>query len=136
MMHGTARSVGALGVAGVGGEYDTGAGGKMIRNARFNHFIARRGGDPKILADQNNRLQEVAERTRLGIPLTISTDPRTHFQYVVGPSAMTGRFSRWRETLGLAATRDAALVRRFADIARREYPAVGIQETLSPQAEL
>src|SRR6185503_14193596 len=136
MMHGTARSVGALGVAGVGGEYDTAAVGKLIRDARVNHFITRLGGDPKILAEQNNRLQEVAERTRLGIPLTISTDPRNHFQYVVGASAMTGKFSQWPETLGLAATRDAALVRRFADIARREYRAVGIQETLSPQADL
>lgn len=136
MMHGTARSVGPLAIAGVGGQYDTAATGRLIRDAKVNHFITRLGGDPKLLAEQNNQLQEVAERTRLGIPLTISTDPRNHFQYVVGASVMTGRFSQWPETLGLAATRDAALVRRFADIARQEYRAVGIQETLSPQADL
>ncbi|HEY4734181.1 MAG TPA: glycoside hydrolase family 3 N-terminal domain-containing protein [Gemmatimonadaceae bacterium] len=136
MMHGTARSVGPLAVAGVGGQYDTAAAGKLIREAKVNHFITRLGGDPRVLAEQNNALQEVAERTRLGIPLTISTDPRNHFQYVVGASSMTGRFSQWPETLGLAAVGDASLVRRFADIARQEYRAVGIQETLSPQADL
>ena len=83
-----------------------------------------------------NALQEIAEKRRLGIPLTISSDPRNHFQYTIGTSSQTGRFSQWPETLGLAATRDAALVRRFADIARQEYRAVGIHETLSPQADL
>src|SRR6476659_9621411 len=120
MMHGTARSVGPLGVAGVGGQYDTVNTGRLIRDVKVNHFITRLGGEPKLLAEQNNALQEVAERTRLGIPLTISTDPRNHFQYVVGASSMTGKFSQWPETLGLAATRDASLVRRFADIARQE----------------
>src|SRR3954471_462992 len=136
MMHGTARSVGPLAIAGVGGQYDTAAAGKLIRESKVNLFITRLGGDPRVLAEQNNALQEVAERTRLGIPLTISTDPRNHFQYVVGASSMTGRFSQWPETLGLAAVGDASLVRRFADIARQEYRAVGIQETLSPQADL
>ena len=37
---------------------------------------------------------------------------------------------------GLAATRDAALVERFADIARQEYTAVGIRVALHPQVDL
>jgi len=136
MMHGTARSSGPMGVAGIGAAYDTAAVGKLIRDVGVNSFITRLSGDPRVLAAQHNTLQEVAERTRLGIPLTISTDPRNHFQYTVGASVQAGGFSKWPETLGFAATRDAALVRRFADIARREYRAVGIQETLSPQADL
>jgi len=136
MMHGTARSAGALGMVGVGPGYDTAATGKLIRELGVNSFITRLGGDPTHLAAENNRLQALAEATRLGIPVTISTDPRNHFQYVVGASSQTGRFSQWPETLGLAAIGDAAVVRRFADIARQEYRAVGIQETLSPQADL
>jgi beta-glucosidase len=136
MMHGTARSAGPLGPVGVGTSYDVDANGKLIRDAGVNSLITRLGGDPSSLAGQNNRLQEIAENTRLGIPLTISTDPRNHFQYVVGASVQSGRFSQWPEPLGLAAIRDPALVRRFADIARQEYRAVGIQETLSPQADL
>src|SRR6266496_362364 len=63
-------------------------------------------------------------------------DPRHHFQYVLGASVQSGRFSQWPEALGLAAIRDVGLVRHFADIARQEYRAVGIYETLSPQADL
>jgi beta-glucosidase len=136
MMHGTARSAGAGGGIGVGTGYDSAAIAKLIRDVGVNSFITRLSGDPRTLASADNQLQEIAEKTRLGIPLTISSDPRNHFQYTIGTSSQTGRFSQWPETLGLAATRDAALVRRFADIARQEYRAVGIQETLSPQADL
>jgi beta-glucosidase len=136
MMHGTARSQGPMGGIGFGTGYDTAAIAKLIRDVGVNSFITRLSGDPRTLADGDNKLQEIAEKVRLGIPLTISTDPRNHFQYTPGTSSQSGRFSQWPETLGLAATRDAALVRRFADIARQEYRAVGIQETLSPQADL
>jgi beta-glucosidase len=136
MMHGTARSRGPAGGAGVGTAYDTAATGKLIREVAVNSFITRLGGDPRALASANNQLQEIAEGSRLGIPLTISTDPRNHFQYVLGASVQSGRFSQWPETLGLAAIGDPELVRKFADIARQEYRAVGIRETLSPQADL
>jgi beta-glucosidase len=45
-------------------------------------------------------------------------------------------FSQWCETLGFAAIDDAELVRQFADIARREYLAVGIRVALHPQIDL
>src|SRR3954463_122902 len=135
MMHGTARSDPLDGV-GVSGQYDIVAVARLIRDAKVNHFITRLNSYPQVIAAQNNNLQSVAEETRLGIPLTISSDPRNHFQYVVGASSMALKFSQWPETLGLAAIGDVSLVRRFADIARQEYRAVGIQETLSPQADL
>ncbi len=136
MMHGSARSVGPLGAVGFGGTYDTASTAKLIRDVGVNSFITRLNGDPRALASQNNELQAIAETTRLGIPLTISTDPRNHFQYTLGTSTQSGGFSQWPETLGFAAIRDAALMRRFADIARQEYRAVGIEETLSPQADI
>ena len=136
MMHGTARSGGPMGAAGVGAAYDTAANRKLIEGAKVNSMITRLGGDPATLAAQDNALQQLAEGTRLGIPLTISTDPRHHFQYVLGATVTEGKFSQWPEALGLAAIGDAALVRRFGDIARQEYRAVGIQMALSPQADL
>jgi beta-glucosidase len=136
MMHGTARSVGPMGGVGVGRQYDTLRNRELISGAHVNSMITRLGGEPGSLADEHNKLQEIAERSRLGIPLTISTDPRHHFQYVVGASVMAGQFSQWPEALGLAALRDTQLVRRFADVARQEYRAVGITMTLSPQADL
>ena len=136
MMHGTARSGGPMGGAGVGTAYDTAANRALIDGAKVNSMITRLGGDPATLAAQDNALQQLAEGTRLGIPLTISTDPRHHFQYVLGATVTAGKFSQWPEALGLAAIGDAALVRRFGDIARQEYRAVGIQMALSPQADL
>ena len=136
MMHGTARTGGPMGTAGVGAAYDTAANRALIGGAKVNSMITRLGGAPATLAAQNDALQEIAEGTRLGIPVTISTDPRHHFQYVLGASVTAGQFSQWPEALGLAAIGDAALVRRFGDIARQEYRAVGIQMALSPQADL
>ena len=136
MMHGTARSVGPMGMVGVGTQYDTAANRTLIDGAKVNSMITRLGGAAAGLAAENNALQEVAERTRLGIPVTISTDPRHHFQYVVGASVQVGQFSQWPEPLGLAAMRDTAGMRRFGDIARQEYRAVGIHMALSPQADL
>jgi beta-glucosidase len=136
MMHGTARAGGQMGGAGVGQQYDSAANATLIGGANVNSMITRLGGDPATLATQDNALQALAERTRLGIPLTISTDPRHHFQYVIGASVTAGRFSQWPEALGFAAIGDAALMRRFGDIARQEYRAVGIQMALSPQADL
>ncbi|WON77346.1 glycoside hydrolase family 3 protein [Serratia sp. UGAL515B_01] len=107
-------------------------------NQRFvNTFITRMAGDPKHISSDNNMLQEIAEKTRLGIPITISSDPRNHF--VNDPNATSvaaGSFSQWPEPLGMAAIGDAAQVKTFGDIARQEYRAVGIQMALSPQADL
>jgi len=136
MMHGTVRSHGPMGMAGVGTQYDVEANTALIRGAKVNSFITRLRGGATTLAEENNKLQEIAESTRLGIPVTISTDPRHHFQYVLGASVQASQFSQWPETLGFAALRDTALMRRFGDIARQEYRAVGIDMTLSPQADL
>ncbi len=136
MMHGTARTVGAMGTAGVGAHYDTAADRVLIDSAKVTSMITRLGGDPATLAAENDALQEIAEHTRLGIPITVSTDPRHHFQYVIGASVAPGRFSQWPEPLGLAAIGDPALVRQFGDVARQEYRAVGIHLALSPQADL
>jgi beta-glucosidase len=136
MMHGTARSVGSMSTVGVGDEYDSTANAELIQQRHLSSFITRLGGAPGALAHQHNRLQALAERTRFAIPLTISTDPRHHFQYVLGASVTEGQFSQWPETLGFGALQDTALTRRFGDIARQEYRAVGIHMALSPQADL
>jgi beta-glucosidase len=136
MMHGTARGAGPMAMAGVGTSYDTATNRALVDGAKVTSMITRLGGEPAALAAQNNTLQEIAERTRLGIPVTISTDPRHHFQYVLGASVTEGQFSQWPETLGFAALGDTALMKRFGDVARQEYRAVGIHMALSPQADL
>lgn len=136
MMHGTVRAVGGpTASAGMGRQYDTASARALIDSVKVTNLITRLNTDPRTLAAANNVLQAIAERTRLGIPLTISTDPRNHFQYVPGVSSQT-TFSQWPEALGFAAIDDTALTRGFGDIARQEYRAVGIHMALSPQADL
>lgn len=134
MMHGSLPTSDGLGHGGQ--SYDLKAAGEMIGQGAVNSFITRLVVPPAELAAQNNAVQKLAEESRLGIPVTISTDPRNHFQAVLGASTAGGGFSLWPETLGFAALDDPDLVRRFGDIARHEYRAVGIHMALSPQADL
>ena len=136
MMHGTLRTGGAMGAVGFGNSYNLDQIRTLILAANVNSFITRLQAAPRQMAEENNKLQELAEASRLGIPLTISTDPRHHFQYVLGTSSSSNGFSQWPETLGFAAIGDAKLMQRFGEIARQEYRAVGIYEALSPQADL
>lgn len=135
MMHDTLPGLGALTGASAQG-YNFKAVEETITTKHVNSFITRLQLSPPQLAEQNNKVQEIAQHTRLGIPVTISTDPRSHFQFVLGATNSGTGFSQWPETLGLAAIGDKDLVRRFGDIARQEYRAVGIHMALSPQADL
>ncbi|MCI4589557.1 glycoside hydrolase family 3 protein [Sphingobium sp. BYY-5] len=116
--------------------YDNIAVGKEIADRKITSFITRLQVSPRRMAEENNKVQDLAEKTRLAIPVTVSTDPRHHFQHVLGASSAGSGYSQWPETLGFAALRDPALMQRFADIARQEYRATGIQMALSPQADL
>jgi beta-glucosidase len=68
--------------------------------------------------------------------VTVSTDPRHAFVENTGVGFAAGPFSQWPEGLGLAAIDDVETVRRFADVARQEYRAVGIRAALHPQIDL
>lgn len=109
----------------------------MITSQLMTHFnLAIQIEDPKAAAEFTNRVQARALETRLGIPVTISTDPRHAFTDDIRTGFQAGGFSQWPETLGLAAIRSTALVRQFAEIAREEYLAVGIRAALHPQVDL
>src|SRR5262245_18839170 len=83
---------------------------EMVATKLINHMNVLRGSEPRLMAAWHNRLQELAEGTRLGIPVTLSSDPRHAFADNPATSFMAGAFSQWPESLGLAATRDVALV--------------------------
>ena len=107
----------------------------QIDRQRMNHFNLWQIPGVQVVAAWYNNLQRYAEGTRLGIPVTIASDPRNHFSRNIFAMAATD-FSQWCETLGFGAIGDAELVRQFADIVRREYLAVGIRVALHPQIDL
>lgn len=108
----------------------------MIARRLMNHFNILEGTAPRHMAEWHNRIQKLAEQTRLGIPVTISSDPRHAFSNNPLAGLMVGSFSQFPEPTGLAATRDADLVQQFGDIARQEYLAVGIRLALHPMIDL
>ncbi|MDC2972117.1 glycoside hydrolase family 3 C-terminal domain-containing protein [Gammaproteobacteria bacterium] len=108
-----------------------------IIKKNINHFNLYGNPDPVKLAKRINQLQNYAARSRLGIPLTISSDPIHEVERGGGIASFSVQgFSKWPSQLGLAATRDEELVKKFADIARQEYLAVGIRTALHPMADL
>ncbi|KXC04515.1 glycoside hydrolase family 3 protein [Microbacterium hominis] len=110
---------------------------EYVRERHMTHFnLLGVAPTAREIAQWHNRLQELAASTRLGIPVTISTDPRHSFTENPGTAMLSGPFSQWPDALGLAATRDEELVRTFGDIARQEYTAVGIRVALHPQVDL
>ncbi len=108
----------------------------VVRQKHLSHFNVHALEDARMAARWHNNLQAIAEQTPHGIPVTISTDPRHAFIENAGVSFSAKAFSQWPEPLGLAALRDVEAVRRFADIARQEYVAVGIRAALHPTLDL
>ncbi|MBL0741896.1 glycoside hydrolase family 3 protein [Chryseolinea lacunae] len=107
----------------------------MIRDKKITHLNIWAAPGTKALATWYNNIQKVAEETRLGIPVTLASDPRHYFSNNIFAMAANS-FSQWPEQLGFAAIGDEKLMRQFGDIARQEYLAVGIREALHPMADL
>ena len=114
----------------------------LIREKRITHFNVH--GVPvngSEMASWHNKLQTIAAEVGIGVPVTISTDPRHSFSENQGALFSAGAFSQWPESLGFAALciDDKAgleVVEKFGDIARQEYRAVGIHAALHPQVDL
>lgn len=109
---------------------------ELIGDRGLTHFNLLGTYGARAMARWQNAVQEMAAATRLGIPVTLSTDPRHAFTDNVGASFNSGAFSAWPENLGLAAVGDPELVHRYADTVRREYLAVGFRVALHPQVDL
>lgn len=109
---------------------------QWIDEKKMTHFNVWQLPSVRTFAIWQNNIQKYAEeKTRLGIPITIASDPRHYFSNNIFSMASDG-FSQWPEQLGFAAIGDEKLMKEHADIARQEYRAVGIHESLHPMADL
>lgn len=93
--------------------------------------------NPTACARFTNEMQRLAERTRLGIPITFSSDPRHGAMQLnsVTITYMPG-VSHWCEPVGFGAIGDSVLVENFGRMVAREYRAMGIHTALHPMADL
>ena len=116
-------------------------GGKLpesqILFKNISHFNLYGNPSPEELAIKINKFQRVASRTRLGIPITISSDPIHEVPKGGGVASFSvDGFSKWPSQLGFAATNNPSIVKKFGEIAKQEYLAVGIRTALHPMSDL
>ncbi|MEU6842134.1 glycoside hydrolase family 3 N-terminal domain-containing protein [Streptomyces sp. NPDC046716] len=109
---------------------------ELVVGRHITHFNLLNGTDPYEIALWHNRLQELAADTRLGIPVTVSTDPRHGMFSSPAAGQAIERMSRWPEHTGIGAIGDARLAEEYGDVVRREYTALGIRVALGPMADL
>ncbi|WP_227935499.1 glycoside hydrolase family 3 protein [Alkalihalobacillus deserti] len=110
---------------------------KGILELNLRYFIVRDNPKASDLATWTNKIQEVAEGSRLGIPAVMVSNPRNHIGSLYhGLMEASGEFSLWPGELGLAATADSELVKGFAEIASREWRAAGIHKIYGYMADI
>lgn len=109
----------------------------FLEKDHLRHVLVTAVESPEVAARWNNLVQAYAESTGLGIPANNSSDPRhgsdSSSEFNAGSG---GRISMWPETLGLAATFDPEITRKFGEIASKEYRALGLATALSPQIDI
>ena len=109
----------------------------MVKDEHIRNILQARTESSEASVRWNNELQALAEQQPFGIPVSIATDPRH------GASSSSAEFkskengvSKWPEGIGFASTFDPGIVKAFAEIASREYRALGISTALGPQIDL
>lgn len=112
---------------------------KGILKHKLRHFIWRTTSAPAdTMAKWANKVQALAENDHLGIPVLFASNPRNHI--TGGSLGATGSasvgFSKWPSEIGLAAMRDADMIRKFGDMARQEWVSVGIRKGYMYMADL
>ncbi len=93
---------------------------------------------PYEAAQFMNAVQEMAENSRLGIPLLFKSNARNHmdFDARAGINVSSGAFSAWPKENGLAATRDMDLIAIFGKIMAQEWKAIGLRGMYGYMADL
>lgn len=107
-----------------------------VRHQRF--LISRDNLSPTELATWTNAVQEVAERSRLGIPVVFASNPCNHVALVAqfGVNESSGVFSEWPAEIGLGALKDPELMEYFGREIAKEWRAAGIHKLYGYMADV
>ncbi len=110
---------------------------KFLTEDHLRHVLITSVSSPEDAALWNNKAQAFVEKLGLGIPVNTSSDPRHGADsYAEFNAGAGGEISMWPGTLGIAASFDPELMRKFGEIASMEYRALGVATALSPQIDL
>jgi beta-glucosidase len=110
---------------------------RFLEEDNLRHVLIVAVESPLVAAQWNNNAQAYVEGMGMGIPVNTSSDPRHGSDsYAEFNAGAGGDISMWPGTLGIAATFDPEIMRKFGEIGSREYRALGIATALSPQIDL
>ena len=121
--------------------------GQMRRTATAKSYIEEKNfrcilnngvAAPDKFANWSNGMQEIAEASRLGIPIVFSSDPR-HSAKLGGHVSGRQYFSHITNgegQVGITAGGDPEMMRRFGEIMADEYRVVGLHMFLGPQIDV
>lgn len=109
-----------------------------IEEKHFRCILNNGVAAPEKFAAWSNGMQEIAEASRLGIPIVFSSDPR-HSAKLGGHVSGTQYFSHITNgegQVGITAGGDPAMMRRFGEVMAEEFRAVGLHMFLGPQIDV
>lgn len=110
---------------------------EYLSEEHIRHILLMTVENAEVSARWSNELQKVAESLPHGIPVNLSSDPRSGARESGAEFKSAGQdVSKWPEGLGFAACFDTEVVSDFAKTASREYRALGITTALGPQIDL
>ena len=102
---------------------------QQITDLHMRHFIMRETPAGSTIATWVNAMNEVAEGTRLGIPVIVAANSKNELGgFKMGSTPADRDFTQWPGTLGLAATGDLELIADFAQKSRTEWVAAGLRK--------
>ncbi len=102
---------------------------QQITELHMRHFIMRETPRGSLIAAWVNAMNEVAEGTRLGIPVLVAANSKNELGgFKLGSTPNDQDFTQWPGTLGLAATGDLDLIADFAAKSRAEWVASGLRK--------
>lgn len=110
---------------------------EIVKEMNLRRFILRENCNPYDLARWMNALNELAESTRLAIPVLVTSNSRNERgETTFGMNDAVGVFSTWPGTLGLAAAakgdikrgEEARIISEFGAIAVKEWRACGLRK--------
>lgn len=109
----------------------------FLADDNLRHVLITSVENPEVAAVWNNNAQAFVEGIGPGIPINTSSDPRhgttANAEFNAGAG---GRISMWPSSIGMSATFDPELMKKFGTLAAQEYRALGIATALSPQVDL
>ena len=108
---------------------------KSIVDLNIRHIINRENINAESMAKWNNALNELAESTRLGIPVQITSNPKNHMQIILA-DYKNDTNTIYPSTLGIAAAGlgeqkekgTLTVVENFAKTVKQEFLASGIRK--------